>query len=287
MNAARRLIRFALPLLCALCAVAAVACLCFILGVLLVNGVSSVDWAFLTSETREGGAAGGIAYQILGTLLLVATALATAIPPALALALLRVVYLDRRPTAAHLIDSLLHGLNGLPSIVVGITGLIVFVHWFDWGRSWLAGGLLLGLMILPTLTLALLERLAAVPTQQIEAAMGLGLSRQQIIRSVWLPQSWTGLLTGSLLGLARAAGETAPILFVAVVFAGVTLPEGIRDNPVLALPYHIFVLAQDSVNPDARANLWGAALVLVGLVALLNLVALPFRLRAHDAARHE
>lgn len=287
MKRRRRLLRRALPLACALCAAAAATCLFFILGVLLAKGAGSVDLTFLTSETREGGAGGGIAYQILGTLLLVATALAAAVPPALALALLRVVYLEHRPTAARLVDAGLHGLNGLPSIVVGIGGLVVFVHWFDWGRSWLAGGLLLGLMILPTLTLALRDSLAAVPARQLEAAAGLGLSRQQIVRSVHLPQSRTGLLTGSLLGLARAAGETAPILFVAVVFSGATLPDGIRDNPVLALPYHIFVLAQDTVDPDARANLWGAALVLVALVALLNLAALPLRLRAHDAARHE
>lgn len=286
MSPSRRLTRLILPLLSGLCAAVAATCLLFIIGVLLVKGMGSIDGAFLSSNTSQGGAAGGIVYQILGTLILVFTALITAIPPALALAILRVVYLGHRPRIAQLIESSLQGLNGLPSIVVGIAGLVIFVHWLDWGRSWLAGGILLGMMILPTLTLALLERLAAVPAQQIEAAAGLGLSRQQIVRSVWLPQSWTGLLTGSLLGLARAAGETAPILFVAVVFSGVTLPEGIRDNPVLALPYHIFVLAQDTVNPDARANLWGAALVLVALVALLNLAALPLRLRANEAARH-
>ncbi|MFU8849093.1 MAG: ABC transporter permease subunit [Opitutales bacterium] len=208
-------------------------------------------------------------------------------PPALALGILRVVYLARHPRTARWIDGWLHALNGLPSIIVGIAGLVIFVHWFDWGKSWLAGGILLGIMILPTLTLALLERLLAVPKNQIEAAAGLGLSRPQIIRSIWLPQSWTGLLTGALLGLARAAGETAPILFVAVVFSGATLPSGIRDSPVLALPYHIFVLAQDTINADAQANLWGAALVLVGLVALLNLAALPFRLRSTDANRHD
>lgn len=287
MRRLRRIQRFGLPAACALCAAAATACLLFIVGVLLYHGSGSISANFLLSETREGGAAGGVAFQILGTLLLVGTALAVAVPPALALALLRVVYLARHPQSARLIDGLLHALNGLPSIVVGIAGLVFFVHWFDWGKSWLAGGILLGLMILPTLTLSLLERLAAVPRSQIEAAAGLGLSRPQIIGSVWLPQSWTGLLTGALLGLARAAGETAPILFVAVVFSGVTLPSGIRESPVLALPYHIFVLAQDSINADARANLWGAALVLVALVALLNLAALPFRLRSTEADRHD
>ena len=141
-------------------------------------------------------------------------------------------------------------------------------------------------MILPTLTVALVERLAAVPRKYIEAATGLGLTREQIITAVWLPQSWSGLVTGSLLGLARAAGETAPILFVTAVFSGATLPTGIRDNPLLALPYHVFVLAQDTFNADARANLWGAALVLVALVACFNLAALPLRLKLHEESGH-
>jgi len=286
MTASRRLIRFLLPSIAALCAMFALTAVIFILGVLLVRGLGSIDWAFLTSDTRSAGAEGGILYQILGTLILIATALAVAAPPALAIGLTRVVFLRSRPRAARVVDALLHALNGIPSIVFGILGLLIFLKFFDWGKSWLAGGILLGVMILPTLTVSLVERLAAVPRKYIEAAVGLGLTREQIITAVWLPQSWSGLLTGSLLGLARAAGETAPILFVTAVFSGATLPTGIRDNPVLALPYHVFVLAQDSFNDDARANLWGAALVLVLLVACFNLAALPLRLNLHEESRH-
>ena len=286
MTASRRLIRFLLPSIAALCAMFALTAVIFILGVLLVRGLGSIDWAFLTSDTRSAGAEGGILYQILGTLILIATALAVAAPPALAIGLTRVVFLSSRPRAARVVDALLHALNGIPSIVFGILGLLIFLKFFDWGKSWLAGGILLGVMILPTLTVSLVERLAAVPRKYIEAAVGLGLTREQIITAVWLPQSWSGLLTGSLLGLARAAGETAPILFVTAVFSGATLPTGIRDNPVLALPYHVFVLAQDSFNDDARANLWGAALVLVLLVACFNLAALPLRLNLHEESRH-
>jgi len=286
MTASRRLIRFLLPTIAALCAMFALTAVMFILGVLLVRGLGSIDWAFLTTDTRSAGAEGGILYQILGTLILIATALAVAAPPALAIGLTRVVVLASRPRAARAVDALLHALNGIPSIVFGILGLLIFLKFFDLGKSWLAGGILLGVMILPTLTVSLVERLAAVPRKYIEAAVGLGLTREQIITAVWLPQSWSGLLTGSLLGLARAAGETAPILFVTAVFSGATLPTGIRDNPVLALPYHVFVLAQDSFNDDARANLWGAALVLVLLVACFNLAALPLRLNLHEESRH-
>ncbi len=286
MTVSRRLLRFLLPTLAALCALFALAAVMFILGVLLLRGFDSIDWNFLTTDTRAAGAEGGILYQILGTLILIATALAVALPPALAIGLTRVVIFSHRPRAARAVDALLHALNGIPSIVFGILGLLIFLKCFDWGKSWMAGGIVLGVMILPTLSVSLVERLAAVPRKYIEAAIGLGLTREQIITAVWLPQSWSGLVTGSLLGLARAAGETAPILFVTAVFSGATLPTGIRDSPLLALPYHVFVLAQDSFNDDARANLWGAALVLVLLVACFNLAALPLRLNLHEESRH-
>src|SRR5688572_8672991 len=99
-------------------------------------------------------------------------------------------------------------------------------------------------------------------------------------------QSWGGLITGSLLGLARAAGETAPIMFTATIFAGATFPHGIKENPVLSLPYHIFILAQDSFDPSVGTKLWGTALTLLGLTMLLSLLALPLRLKSHEEAHH-
>jgi phosphate transport system permease protein len=103
--------------------------------------------------------------------------------------------------------------------------------------------------------------------------------------SLLLPHGAAGLVTGTLLGLARAAGETAPIMFTAVIFAGATIPNGIVDSPVLALPYHIFILAQDSFDPAMTQNMWGSAIVLLMLVTALSLVALPLRLRIHEEAR--
>jgi phosphate transport system permease protein len=96
----------------------------------------------------------------------------------------------------------------------------------------------------------------------------------------------SGLVTGSLLGLARAAGETAPIMFTATVFAGAAFPGAIKESPVLSLPYHIFILAQDSFDPSVGTKLWGTALTLLGLVFLLSLVALPLRLKIHEEAHH-
>jgi phosphate transport system permease protein len=139
-------------------------------------------------------------------------------------------------------------------------------------------------MILPTVTVSLIERIKALPKKYVEAAAGLGLRQSQIVWSVILPQSWSGLITGSLLGLARAAGETAPIMFTATIFAGATLPHGVRESPVLSLPYHIFILAQDSFDPGVGAKLWGSALVLLALVFALSVIALPMRLRLHEEA---
>ncbi|MDB5296277.1 MAG: transporter permease, partial [Phycisphaerales bacterium] len=184
-----------------------------------------------------------------------------------------------------LLGLLLYTLNGVPSILFGLLGLIVFVKGLGWGKSWLVGGVLLGIMILPTVTVALVERIKGVPGRYVEAAAGLGMTRSQIVRSVILPQSAGGLATGLLLGLARAAGETAPIMFTATIFAGATVPRGVVESPVLSLPYHIFILAQDSFDPAVPGKVWGSATVLLGLVFLLSLAALPVRLRAHEEAR--
>lgn len=180
----------------------------------------------------------------------------------------------------------LYTLNGVPSILFGILGLIVFVKFLGWGKSWLSGGIILGFMILPTVTVALNERIKVLPRKYIEAGFGLGLTPSQIVRSVILPQTVGGLITGLLLGLARAAGETAPIMFTATIFAGATLPGGIVESPVLSLPYHIFILSQDSYDPNVAAKVWGTATVLLGLVLALSAIAIPMRVRVHEEASH-
>ena len=204
-------------------------------------------------------------------------------PLAIGLALVERVWL-RREGPRRLLRTLLYTLNGVPSIVFGIFGFVVFVQWCGWGKSWLCGGLVLALMMVPTVTVSLVERLKAIPAKYVEAAAGLGLNSAQIVWSVLLPQAWGGVVTGSLLGLACAAGEVAPIMFTATIFAGATLPEGIKESPVLSLPYHIFILAQDSLDPSVGSKLWGAALVLLALVLLLSVIALPSRLKLHEEA---
>jgi phosphate transport system permease protein len=282
----RKIIDWLLPILTGLCALASGAVLLAIVTAILFRGLPALSWHFLTEQIRLVGAEGGIFFNLVGTLILLVTALAISAPTALALALTHSVYLTGASRLRRSLEVFLHVLNGVPSILFGLFGLIVFVGFFHLGKSWLIGGILLGVMILPTVTVALIERMEAIPRRYLEAAAGLGLSQSKIIRSVILPQSFGGLITGSLLGLARAAGETAPIMFTATIFAGATYPHGIKESPVLSLPYHIFILAQDSFDPGVRQKIWATAIVLLILVFGLSIIALPLRLRIHEEAHH-
>jgi len=270
---------------CALAAIASAGILVAIVAAILYRGGSALNWKFLTEQIRLVGADGGIFFNLVGTLILITAALAVALPISTGLAIMHGVYL-RTPAGKRRLGLVLYTLNGMPSILFGLLGLIVFVKFLGWGKSWLAGGILLGMMILPTITVALIERIKALPAKYVEAGRGLGLSESQAVWSIILPQCRAGLITGSLLGLARAAGETAPIMFTATIFAGATIPRGIKESPVLSLPYHIFILAQDSFDPRVGGKLWGAAAVLLCLVLLLALVALPMRLRSHEEAAY-
>ncbi len=265
-------------------ALLALAVLFGLVGFLVVRGARAMSWSFLAEATRAAGAEGGVVYQLLGTVVLVATAAAVAVPVAAGTGL----FLESRLAPGRtrrLFEAILQAANGVPSIVFGLVGFALFFHALGWRKSWLAGGLVLGTMIVPTVVISFVEKLRAIPASTLEAARGLGLDRSRVAAGVQLPAAASGLVTGTLLGLARAAGETAPILFTAAVFSGVTLPRGIVDSPVVALPYHIFVLAQDAFDPAALDHAWGAAVVLLLFVVTLSAVALPLRLRIREEAR--
>ena len=281
----RRWIDAVVSVTAALSALIACGMLALVVGAILFRGLPAVSWQFLTEQIRLVGASGGIFYNLVGTLILIGTAAVVSTPVAMGLALTHGVYLKGERARRNL-GLMLYTLNGVPSILFGIFGLIVFVQFLGLGKSWLSGGILLGFMILPTVTLALIERIKVLPAKYVEAAYGLGLSQSQVVRSVILPQSIGGLITGLLLGLARAAGETAPIMFTSTIFAGATLPHGVRESPVLSLPYHIFILAQDSLDPNVGAKVWGTATVLLALVLLLSAMALPLRLKVNEEARN-
>lgn len=257
--------------------VLAVAVLALVLGAVLVKGMPAIRWEFISEVSRNFGTAGGVLYQALGTLILMAGAVTVSLPVALGAVLLQTEYLQSDRVKRGL-RYLFYSLNGVPTILFGLVGYMIFGVYLETGVSWLTGTLILAVMILPTLQVSIQEAVEALPEKYRDAGTALGLPAWQVIRSVILPQSVFGIVTGVLLGLARAAGETAAIMFTATTFAGVLFPETWTD-PVPTLQTHILVLAQEALNPQAIANAWGASLVLLALVFVLILSALFFRSR--------
>lgn len=275
-----------IPLFCGACMVGTFLLLAGILSYILYRGIPAMSWNFLTSPTEQGGIAGGILYQIIGTLVLGIATTVIVSPLAYGYALIHSFFL-RNGKRKRLMSLFIYSLNGFPSILFGLFGFFLFVKFLGWGKSWLAGGILLAFVSLPTVTVAIIERIKEIPRLHQEAAYAMGFTDEKVAWGVVIPQSLGGYFTGLFLGLSRAIGETAPILFTATVFAGATFPSGIAQSPVLSLPYHLFVLAQDSYNPKALTNGWGAALTLVGIVFTLSLLALPARMIVHQKVTHD
>jgi phosphate transport system permease protein len=250
--------------------------LVFILGTLFVKGLPAFHAGFLFEESRDFGLAGGIFYQAVGTLILMATAVLWSLPVALGSVLFQTEYLSGK--FKTFLTQLTYILNATPTILFGLVGYLFFGVYLDKGVSWVTGSLILAVMILPTLQVSFREAVEALPEKYREAGMALGLSRPSQIRRIILPQCFYGMVTGVLLGLARAAGETAAIMFTATTFFGIQLPQSFSD-PVPTLQTHILVLAQEAANPESMAQAWGAGLVLLGLVFILTLTAWAFRTR--------
>ena len=248
--------------------------LVFILGALFVKGMPAFHAGFLFEESRDFGLSGGIFYQAVGTLILMTTAVLWSLPVALGSVLFQTEYLSGK--FKTFLTQLTYILNATPTILFGLVGYLFFGEYL--GVSWVTGSLILAVMILPTLQVSIREAVEALPEKYREAGMALGLSRPSQIRRIILPQCFYGIVTGGLLGLARAAGETAAIMFTATTFSGIQLPQSFSD-PVPTLQTHILVLAQEAANPQSLARAWGAGLVLLGLVFMLTLTAWAFRTR--------
>lgn len=247
------------------------------------RGMAAFDPSFWWTRS-VGASGGGIRDQLIGTSLLVIGAGVIAAPFGLGLGLVLGEYSGERYSRPMRTLTLMMG--GVPSILLGLWGYWLFAIQLGWGRSWLAGAIVLAIIAVPPVAIAVAAAVDALPRDRREAAQACGLTRSQLVRSVVVPQAFPGLVTGLLLGLARAAGETAPLLFTATVFSGASaLPEGIRQSPVASLPTHIFTLAQDSAEPAARDAAWGAAVVLVLVAGALVLAAAPVRRRLGDSSR--
>ncbi len=247
-----------------------------ILLYIMVNGISAISWDFITKPPTDAMTKGGIMPAILGTIYLTVGAIAIGLPLGIASA----IYLTEYAKQGRIIRLIKVGINclaGVPSVVFGLFGLGFFVIFLKFGSSILSGSLTLGFLILPTIIGASEEALKAVPQTFREASLSLGVSKWQTIYRIVLPNAMPGILTGSILGIGRAAGETAPIMFTAAAYFTAKLPGSVFDE-VMALPYHIYVLATAGTNIEAtRPIQFGTVLVLVTVVLGIDLIAIVIR----------
>jgi phosphate transport system permease protein len=260
----------------------------FFLGVILfdifIKGVGILSWKFLSQPPRMGMTEGGIFPAIMGTFIVSIITVIFAVP----LGMFAAIYLNEyaRPgKVTRLIRLAIRNLSGVPSIVYGLFGVVLFVQMFRFGTSVLSAGLTLGLLTLPWTITACEEALKTVPKSYREGALALGATKWHAIRTNVLPYAIPGMMTGVILGLSRAAGETAPILFTGAAFFLPNLPKSLFDQ-FMALPYHLYILStQHHAIEKVRPIAYGTALVLLGLILLLNLSAIWVRYRYRQKMR--
>ena len=257
------------------------AILVIILQDIIINGLPALSWEFLTQPPRDLGRAGGIFPAIVGTLYLVTGAILIALPLGVGAAVYLVEY-TREGRITRLIRTGVDLLNGTPSIVFGLFGFAFMVLFLNFGVSMIAGQITLALMVLPTVIRTTEESLKSIPQSLREGSLALGATRWQTISKVVLPPAVPGIVTGAILSIGRAAGETAPIMFTAVVFSSRFLPDSIFE-PVMALPYHLFILATNI--PGASTNKYGTALVLLIMVVGFYSVAILVRTHFQNTMR--
>lgn len=255
---------------------------CLILGIILWDifskGTSSLSWKFISHFPSNGMTAGGILPAIIGTVLLTMITTLFAVPFGIACA----VYLNEYATASiltNVIRASIRNLAGIPSIIYGLFGLALFVQGLSLGTSVLSAGLTLGLLSLPYIITTSEESLKRIPNSMREATLALGATQFETIKDVVLPKALPGILTGVILTISRAAGETAPILFTGVAF----YINGITTSPnqeFMALPYHLYMLStQHQAIEEVRPLAYATASILILLIFILNLIAFYIRFK--------
>jgi len=244
---------------------------------IIYQGLPAISREFITGFPSDGMRSGGILPAIVGTVLLTLGTALFAVP----IGVLAAIYLaeyapDNRWTRS--IRVAIINLAGIPSVVYGLFGLGIFVLFLQFGTSIIAGALTLAIMTVPVIISTTEEALRAVPTSFRVVSISLGGTKWQTIRRVVLPQAQPGIVTGIILGLERAAGETAPILFTAAAFFLPQLPCSIFDS-TMALPYHLFVISTQVPGMPVEIQ-YGTALVLLTFVLIMNIFATVIRSRA-------
>jgi phosphate transport system permease protein len=248
------------------------------------NGIHVLSWGFITQAPVDAMTKGGIFPVIIGTVLLTFICMVVVIPIGVTTAIFLAEY-SKPGFLLKMVMMSIYTLAGVPSVVFGLFGLAVFVVAFHFGMSLLAGSLTLAVMVLPYIISTSEEAIKAVPYSFREASLACGATKWQTIRKVVLPTALPGILTGAILGTAKVSGETAPIMFTAAAFFTPGVPRSLFE-PVMALPYHIYVLATAGTHiEETRAIQYGTALTLIVLVLGMNLLGII--LRARQRAKRE
>ncbi len=245
-----------------------------IIIVIIKEGIPAINWQFLTTMPSNGMRSGGIFPAILGTIYLVLLSVIIALP----VGVMAAIYLNEYAQdnlLTRIIKLSIVNLAGVPSVVYGLFGLGLFVIFLKFGVCLLSGALTLAIMELPVIITTSKEALSSVPLSFREVSLSLGVSKWQTIRYVVLPHALPGIMTGTILSIARIAGETAPILFTAAAFYIPRLPGSLLDQ-IMVLPYHLFIISTQIPNMPSKLT-YGTALVLLMLVLTMNLTAIVIR----------
>jgi phosphate transport system permease protein len=245
-----------------------------IIDSIVVNGIQALSWEFLTQPPRNGMTEGGIFPAILGTLLLTLGTAVAAIPLGVAAAIYLAEYAGDN-ALTRTIRLAIVNLAGIPSIVYGLFGLGMFVLFFQFGTSIIAGALTLGIMTLPIIISTAEEAILSVPQEFRVVSLSVGATKWQTIRHQVLPNATSGIITGIILGLSRAAGETAPILFTVAAFYLPDLPSSAFDQ-TMALPYHLYVISTQVPGMPMQIQ-YATALVLLLITLTFTLIATLMR----------
>jgi len=240
-----------------------------ILFFITVKGISAINFDFIFSMPTNGMREGGIFPAIVGTIYLTLGTILFAVPFGIFTGIYLVEY-ARESLLKRFINLTIINLAGIPSIIYGLFGMALFVIFLNFGSSILSGSLTLGIMCLPVIITAVREALLNVPNSLREASLALGATKWETTMKVVLPAASPGILTGIILSISRAAGETAPIMFTAVAFYFPFLPTGVLDK-VMALPYHLFVISTQVPNMPI-SNMYGTLFVLVFITVGFNLI---------------
>ena len=247
-----------------------------ILAFIIIKGASVLNWDFITTPPTDGMRGGGVWPAIVGTFYLMIGSALFAFP----LGIMSGIYMHEYAKSGRVVKfirMMTNNLAGIPSIVFGLFGMSLFVNFFGFGDSILAGSLTLGLLALPLVIRTTEEALKAIPNSFREGSLALGATKLQTIRKVILPMAMPNVITGLILALGRVSGETAPILFTCAAYFLPQLPQSVFDQ-CMALPYHLYVLATSGTDMENQIPIaYGTALVLVIIILLVNLLANAMR----------